>query len=145
MDACCFNRPFDDLRQERVLLESEAVLAILQRCRAGKWKLAASEMLEFELTRIPNREKRGRVLALYTIAEGSPLLLTPEIEAKALEYADTGMMWPDSCHLALAEASHQDVFLTTDDAFLSASKRAKLRVRVANPVDWIMEILHYGD
>lgn len=31
LDTCCLNRPFDDQTQERIRLESEAVLAILSR------------------------------------------------------------------------------------------------------------------
>jgi len=29
MDICCFNRPFDDLSQDRIYLEAEAVLSIM--------------------------------------------------------------------------------------------------------------------
>jgi hypothetical protein len=32
MDVCCLNRPFDAQTQERIRLESEAVLLILERC-----------------------------------------------------------------------------------------------------------------
>ena len=29
LDTCCYNRPFDDQTQERIHLESEAILTIL--------------------------------------------------------------------------------------------------------------------
>ncbi|MGH2585054.1 MAG: hypothetical protein ACRDJE_09075 [Dehalococcoidia bacterium] len=31
-DVCCLNRPFDDQRQERVRLETEALLIAFGRC-----------------------------------------------------------------------------------------------------------------
>ncbi len=31
LDNCCYNRPFDDQTQERIHLESEAILTILKR------------------------------------------------------------------------------------------------------------------
>ncbi len=31
LDNCCYNRPFDDQTQERIHLESEAILAMLRR------------------------------------------------------------------------------------------------------------------
>ncbi len=37
LDVCCLNRPFDDQRQSRIRLESEAVLLILARCKSGEW------------------------------------------------------------------------------------------------------------
>jgi len=32
MDVCCLNRPFDDQSEDRIKMESEAVLMILNRC-----------------------------------------------------------------------------------------------------------------
>jgi len=34
LDVCCLNRPFDDQSQDRIHLESEAVLLILERCQS---------------------------------------------------------------------------------------------------------------
>jgi hypothetical protein len=39
LDNCCFNRPFDDQSQLRILLESEAKLKIQENIRAGKFEL----------------------------------------------------------------------------------------------------------
>ena len=35
LDNCCYNRPFDDQTQDRIHIESEAVLAILKACENG--------------------------------------------------------------------------------------------------------------
>lgn len=57
MDVCCLNRPFDDQTQERIHLESEAILSILNRCEAKEWKLVSSEVIEFEIAKIPNLDR----------------------------------------------------------------------------------------
>jgi hypothetical protein len=44
MDVCCFNRPFDDLRQERIRLEAEAVMLILERFQKSKVRSQKSKV-----------------------------------------------------------------------------------------------------
>jgi len=46
LDVCCLNRPFDDSTQDRIRLESEAILTILERCLQGNWSLVISEITE---------------------------------------------------------------------------------------------------
>lgn len=36
-DTCCYNRPFDDLLQERIRQESDAILAITNKNRKDKF------------------------------------------------------------------------------------------------------------
>lgn len=45
LDVCCINRPFDDQTEERIRMESEAVLAILTRS-LSEWTLIGSEAIE---------------------------------------------------------------------------------------------------
>jgi len=56
LDVCCLNRPFDDYSQERIRLESEAVLLILERCQGEVWQLLGSDAVDYEVSRIPDRE-----------------------------------------------------------------------------------------
>ena len=58
MDACCLNRPFDDQSQDRVRIEAEAVLSILDYCASGEWELASSKALDFELAQCPDPDGR---------------------------------------------------------------------------------------
>ena len=46
LDVCCLNRPFDDYSQERIRLESEAVLLILERCQGEVWQLLGSDAVD---------------------------------------------------------------------------------------------------
>ena len=50
MDNCCLNRPFDDLSQEKMRLESEIILSIIKICEAGQWSLFKSDMLYDEIS-----------------------------------------------------------------------------------------------
>ena len=57
LDVCCFNRPFDDQLQDRVHLESEAVLSILNHSQVSNWVLIGSEAVDSEISKIPDDEK----------------------------------------------------------------------------------------
>lgn len=67
-DVCCLNRPFDDQTQERIKLESEAVLSILSGCEVGKWALLNSEVIDFEVSLISDFERRLKIMSLLTLA-----------------------------------------------------------------------------
>ncbi|NHZ72299.1 MAG: PIN domain-containing protein, partial [Aquificales bacterium] len=64
LDVCCLNRPFDDQSQERIRLESEAILLILKRIKAGDWKWVSSPVVMTEIRQTPNIERRQAILAL---------------------------------------------------------------------------------
>lgn len=58
LDNCCYNRPFDDQTQERIHLESEAILLVLQRGQSGIYKIVGSDILEFEIERMQDVVKK---------------------------------------------------------------------------------------
>jgi hypothetical protein len=47
MDCCCLNRPFDNQLQDKIRLESDAVIAILSRCADNEWQLVGSDALDY--------------------------------------------------------------------------------------------------
>ncbi len=51
LDTCCLNRPFDDQSQERIRLETEAVMIILARLSRKEWIWLGSQALEIEIDR----------------------------------------------------------------------------------------------
>ena len=53
LDVCCVNRPFDDQTQDRIHLESEAVILILKHVRSGNWEWISSEAVDFEVRQTP--------------------------------------------------------------------------------------------
>jgi hydrogenase maturation factor len=61
LDVCCWNRPFDDQRQVRIHLESEAVLAIVSEIERGRWVLVTSEAIDEEIDETADRQRLERV------------------------------------------------------------------------------------
>ena len=139
MDVCCLNRPFDDQNQNRVRVEAEAILNILEYCQNGEWALAASNALDFELAQCPDPVKLAGMRTLYAVAQNR-LAATAQVKSRSLAFRQQGLSFFDSLHVALAEAYQQDVFLTTDDRLYRAATVIRPEVRVANPVIWFMEV-----
>lgn len=139
MDVCCLNRPFDNQAQDRVRVEAEAILNILEYCQNGEWELAASEALDFELAQCPDLVKLARMRTVYAFAKNC-LVITERVKARSQEFQQRGLAFFDSLHLALAEAYQQDVFLTTDDKLRRAATAIHPKIRVINPAIWFMEV-----
>lgn len=139
MDVCCFNRPFDDLSQDRVYLEAEAVLSITAHSERGRWVLLSSGIIDYELSKLSDTDRLEHVQMLYAAASVR-INLTEEAEQRAIFFQEHGLKPFDSLHLALAETSGADVFLTTDDRLLrTANKVRGLKIKISNPVTWLME------
>lgn len=138
LDACCLNRPFDDQSQDRIRLESEAVLLILGHIHRGDWRWISSEVLRFEIAGNPDAERRRRVEVLVASATES-VPLDGRIELRGTELEGLGFSAFDALHLACAEQSEADVFLTTDDGLLrrAGRYRQEIRVDVENPLSWL--------
>lgn len=114
LDNCCLNRPYDDLRDDAVRMEAEAVLSIIDRCENGEWKLYGGDVLFDEIDGMTNLMKKQKVMLLYESATHHTDLLE-EIVARAKELEQFNIKPYDALHLASAEASGVDVFLTTAD------------------------------
>lgn len=69
LDSCCLNRPFDNQAQDRIRLESEAILMLLSRCQSGVWRLITSDALDLELTQLRDRDRYQQIQNLLTIAK----------------------------------------------------------------------------
>jgi len=139
MDACCLNRPFDDLAQPKVYLEAEAIMAIMSRCESNIWTLLSSSVIDYELSRMTDTQKMERVEALCSVSR-EYATMTEEDVKRAKCFQLNGIKAMDSFHLAVAESSNVDVFLTTDKKFLNAANRLGLKLKVANPLSWFMEV-----
>jgi predicted nucleic acid-binding protein len=140
LDACCLNRPFDDQTQDRIRLESEAVLLVLGHIENGEWDWIGSELLEFEIEQTPDLERRHRVKLLTALVEDRVAVQPPDV-ARAQELEALGFRALDALHLACAERVGADVLLTTDDRFLRLASRLsrQVLVRVENPVLWLRQ------
>jgi predicted nucleic acid-binding protein len=141
LDNCCLGRPFDDDCQDRVRLEADAVLLILEHVRAKEFVWVGSEVLSEESRRNPDLEKRRRVDAYLDLVT-LKVEITPLDVERARSFQRLGFDVFDSYHLAAAVRGNCDVFLTTDDRLLRRARHqaARLGVRVENPIDWLREV-----
>lgn len=142
LDVCCFNRPLDNWQQDRVRIEREAVVSILDRVRGGKWTLVSSEAVEAELERLPNPDKLANVMNLLSLASEN-VAIDNNVDKRAQSIEQLGFGLYDALHIACAEKSQVNVLLTTDDRLRKRALRYKqqIQVQINNPVDWLMVAL----
>ena len=140
LDACCFNRLFDDPGIDRNHLEAEAVVAILSHIQRGDWLLVGSSVLDEELRAGRDDMRRQAVLGMAAAGVESIDVSQAEYD-RSMVLVQLGFRRMDALHIACAESAVCDVLLTTDDQFLrKAGKHARrLRLEVRNPVDWLLE------
>jgi len=145
LDVCCFNRPFDDLGQDRVRLEAEAILTILSMCETGAWKMVISDVVEFEIHAIPDFERQEKV-QFMTSRAGERIKINDAIKECAKDLLRIGFKAYDALHLACAQDFSCDIFLTTDDKLIKLARKNRkvIGVRVDNPVIWLMEVMQSG-
>ena len=142
LDNCVLNRPFDDQSQERVRLETEAIVLLLSHLERKEWTWLGSQVLDIEIERTPDAEQQSRLRRIVEFIGLSIEIGEKELE-RANELQKLGFVGFDAVHLACAESGKADVFLTTDDRLLKLAKRLakKLHVKVANPLDWMKEMI----
>ncbi|MCG3147014.1 MAG: hypothetical protein PCFJNLEI_00450 [Verrucomicrobiae bacterium] len=139
LDMCAWKRPFDDQTQGRILIETTAVLRILNAADAGIFTLCNSAALEAENRRNPNQQRRERVgVLLATSGRATPA--TPEILARAETLVQQGFGDWDALHVAFAEHQRADYFATVDDEVLARSAKTKLGVKVTDVIDLLQEL-----
>lgn len=143
LDACCLNRPFDDQTQDRIHLESEAVLTILKHIESEDWEWVASDVLFYEVRETPNDERKRRVLKLCENAT-SQIKLNQSIRNEAEILINLGFTTYDALHLACAVEAQVDVFLSTDDKLVKRALRNpdNIKIKVSNPLSWLQEVLY---
>jgi len=142
LDACCLNRPFDDQSQTRNHLEAEAVLAtVFETARQG-WEWLGSEVLDLEISKTPDRDRRVRV-NLLKLGVTRRIPMEEAVVKRGQELETLGFKSYDALHVASAELGGADVMLTTDDKLLRAAERSvnHLKITIKNPLQWIQETL----
>ena len=141
LDACCLNRPFDNQTQTRIALETQAILAILSQCESGQWQLITSAALDAELAQTSDLEKLKNIKAILRLAK-IKAIASQSIENRSLELIKLGFSSYDAIHVASAEQSRANIFLSTDDRLLKKAKRniQLIHVPVDNPVQWLLNV-----
>ena len=124
LDVCSLNRPLDDLSQERVRLEAQAVVRILELIKAGVHELVDSEALRLETKKTSDSAKREYVMDVLALAveyHG----VHERIHTRSRELEAMGFKALDALHVACAESAGAFAFLTTDDRLLRRAKKVQ--------------------
>lgn len=139
LDTSVFNRPFDDQSQVKIFLETQAFLLILTMIESQQIELVSSSVLEYENSRNadPNRAK---AVNLWLSLSQHYQELSPAIRLRAKELEVIGVKSIDALHVASAEASNSDYFLTCDKRLINRCQ--DLALNVMNPTFFITEISH---
>ena len=135
------NRLTDDQSQPRNAEEAEAVEQILRLLRAKAFEWLSNAALNAETSKNPDEERRSEVEVLLLLATKT-ISIDGQIIQRATELEAHGYGGFDALHLSAAEAGRADILLTTDDRFIKKAGRAvgSPRVRVLNPVEWLLEL-----
>ncbi len=122
-------------------MKSEAVRLILVICARGLHRWVTSEIIEDEVIRNPDVEKRIMAIRMLTFAD-ELVAFDDGIATSGKEYEAKGLSAFDALHLAAAEAGRCDVLLTTDERFLARAKKLNPSspVKVENPVERLREL-----
>lgn len=141
LDVCCLNRPFDDQTQDRIHLESEAVLAILRHLEESKWIWVSSSVVLYEINQIPNGDRKQRILRLCD-KSSNIIKLDDNIYEFSEKLKEIGFKSYDALHLACAQMAKVDVFLSTDDKLLKKALQNTniLNMLIDNPLSWLQKI-----
>ncbi|NQT38310.1 MAG: PIN domain-containing protein [Planctomycetes bacterium] len=141
LDVSCLNRPFDDQDQSRIRIETAAVTLVCERIDAGQWEQVSSGMAVIEIDAITDADRRNRVRML--LPESKTIMKLNEVTfRRAAELERLGFKPADAVHVAAAEQAKAEVLLSCDDRLCRLAKRRRrdLRIKVANPVDWLKEM-----
>jgi predicted nucleic acid-binding protein len=141
LDTCCYNRPYDDQTQERIHLEGEAVLAIVNK-QGQNNEIIGSLVLDFETEQIENIEKQEKVRNFYEQTIDKKIGYNINILKRVKELSEqTKIRTFDRFHLSFAENAGVDVLLTTDDKFEKACSKLNLKIKVMNPLNFLLEVM----
>ena len=134
LDNCCYNRPFDEQAQLRVVLETLAKLNIQQQMRDGILEYVWSSVLDFEISK---SRFLDRSLQIMPWAKGAVInvQIDDSIRFRTKEFENNGLKAMDALHVACAEAAECDWFFTTDRGILKKARNL-ISMRVANPVEF---------
>jgi predicted nucleic acid-binding protein len=136
LDNCAYNRPFDDQRQMRIYLESQAKLHIQHLIAKNELVLAYSYMSVYENTGNPHKERRFSIANFFNRAlQVVDYDKAEKVETKADVIMGYGIKTKDALHIACAIEAGCDYFITTDDDL--PKKYIGNEIAVCNPIDFI--------
>lgn len=144
LDTNIFCRPFDNQSQKRIRNEAIAFLEIIENVINKKLFLISSEILEFEIGKIKNFEKRIKVSDFLSLASDviygtkEQLRISNKLEQKY------NLKGHDALHVAAAFLGKAEYMITCDDLLLekvwvisSFTKEEGFEIKLINPISFL--------
>lgn len=140
LDVCCLCRPLDNQLIPKIRFESEAVIAILNRC-SRDWKLIWSSAISYEVAKIIDYDKKHYV-SIFASKATTNILIDSAIKERATVFMNWGIKALDSLHIACAERAGAKVFITTDEALKKTMNLHSdtISIQIVNPAVWYEEV-----
>ncbi|MBI4671377.1 MAG: PIN domain-containing protein [Chloroflexi bacterium] len=115
LDTNVYQRPFNDQTQSRIRREALAFIEILAAVESKQTELLGSEILEFEIEQIPEKELRARVKSYLKLC--AQILHATEQQLKIAQQLENecGFKGRDALHIAAACAGKASYFVTCDE------------------------------
>lgn len=137
LDTCVFCRPFDELSNQRIIQESNAVAQIIRRVDAGEFEVISSTILLAEISLISSTIKQESVLLLVKEVADRSVIPTETTKGLAIELMqECAIDAMDALHIAVAIENKVELFLTTDDIILNKAKCfSRYNITVKNPCE----------
>lgn len=139
LDYNCFQRGFDDSRQVRIRMESEACDSLFAEAELKRVDLVWSFMHQDENNLCPFPERQDEIARLAAICR---VRVAPDEAIRVLAnevQRIAGLSSKDALHVAVAIHVKADAFVTCDDGILAKAVRFPVALRVINPVKYVLE------
>lgn len=122
-------------------MEAEAILTVVRLVEAGELLLLSSDVLNFEISRIANTNRKAEAQTLLKLAnavasiKGSTKTLSEQIIA-------AGIKPFDALHAAVAIENGAHYFCTCDDKLLKKLKLLSIneRTKFVSPLELVIEV-----
>ncbi|GHU17119.1 hypothetical protein FACS189475_00440 [Betaproteobacteria bacterium] len=138
LDNCCYNRPFDDLRDMQVRAEADSKRFTQSLMSYGVVQLVYSFISLYEIRniRLEDVDKKESILAFIDSVPRKIYVSGANkrrIEEISREIMATGVKYADATHTACAIVANCDYLLTTDKRLL---KYQTDRIKLISPINF---------
>jgi len=134
---CVYNRPFDDQSQPRIMLETQIFVMLLLMISEGRFELLSSFALEYENSKNPNIENKLKISGFLGYSTDY-ISFDEGILDRSLEFEKCGLMGMDAVHIACAEKTKADFFVTCDDNLIKKLRLIDdVRIAFYNVIDFV--------
>ena len=138
LDLCVYNRPFDFQGYDRIALESNAFIYLLEKIENKNYSLVVSDALFYENNKNPNDQKKKQIFSYFKLAKENIKIDNFDIK-RAKELIKLGFNEMDALHIAVAEKSKTDYFITCDDKIVKLYRKHNnlIRTKISNILEFI--------